>query len=157
MTDHTHLRELAQKATPGPWTLEYDSDSGEYGENYGQWPHALNGPKSKTEWNDPERQEQYGHHVSEISDMSDADAEFIAAANPTVVLALLDEIATLVTQVRNQAAELEDTRAAYQLTRHQLDAHRAGQGTYGGSYSYQDGPIEPGPLTTEELAQTEDD
>lgn len=42
------------------------------------------------------------------------------------------EIATLVAQVRNQAAELEDTRAAYQLTRHQLDAHRAGQGTYEG-------------------------
>jgi len=42
------------------------------------------------------------------------------------------EIATLVTQVRNQAAEIEDTRAAYQLTRHQLDTHRAGQGTYEG-------------------------
>ena len=90
--NHDKLRQLAQAATPGPWTLEYDSDTGEYGENYGEWPNALNGPKSQTEWLDPKAQEKYGHQVNEISDMCEADAEFIAAANPTVVLALLDEL-----------------------------------------------------------------
>lgn len=41
-------------------------------------------------------------------------------------------IQDLLTHIAAQETELEDTRAAYQLTRHQLDAHRAGQGTYEG-------------------------
>lgn len=89
------LRELAQAATPGPWTLEYDSDSGEYGQNYGRWPYALNGPKSTHQWITPEFIEQHSHHVTEFADMTDEDAEFIAAANPATVLALLDKIALL--------------------------------------------------------------
>jgi Arc/MetJ family transcription regulator len=38
----------------------------------------------------------------------------------------------LLTHNAAQEAELEDTRAAYQLAQRQLDAHRAGRGTYQG-------------------------
>lgn len=109
MTDYQHLRELAEQATPGPWKHK---DGLIDGPNYAEV--IYTGPVDCMAY-------CYGGS-STIEWERDVDAEFVAAANPTVVLDLLDRIATLTTQVRNQAAELEDTRAAHQLTRHQLDA-----------------------------------
>lgn len=69
------LRELAAKATPGPWTFTYAAVRKYLG-------------------NDDE------YHVAELPRVAGdtetrrggCDGEFIAAANPTAVLALLDEI-----------------------------------------------------------------
>lgn len=75
------LRRLAEAATPGPWPVMtwYGADDGGF---------AAIGP----------------HHVSQdtdddypggpVEERAMADAEFIAAANPTVVLALLDWLAS---------------------------------------------------------------
>jgi len=70
--DTTKLRELAQAATPGPWR---STDA--------------------IEWDECVAEISYWHvfqeEGTELSSM-DNDAEYIAAANPATVLALLDEI-----------------------------------------------------------------
>lgn len=75
--DTKALRELAQKATPGPWknggTVE--QDGGEYKDII---PTTVNCGTYC-----------YGGSVERAEE---ADLEFIAAANPAVVLALLDEL-----------------------------------------------------------------
>ena len=79
MTDYRKLRELAEAATPGSWETDVWVDSNSYG-----W--RATGP----------------HHESPTSDdnaepgcpdeqAAQRDAAFIAAANPTTVLALLDD------------------------------------------------------------------
>ena len=69
--DTTKLRELAKKATPGPW--------------YSKW------PEERCAWKDigPGR-----YPVAYTGDCFDdaPNAEFIAAANPSAVLALLDKL-----------------------------------------------------------------
>ena len=74
MIDTTKLRELAQKATPGPWT-QWEGRG---------WVHA----------GTPEANGQICR--TDCGDFSDAqeikNAEYIAAANPATVLALLDEL-----------------------------------------------------------------
>ena len=69
--DTTKLRELAQKATPGPW--------------YSKW------PEERCAWKD------IGHSRYPVAYTGDCfddapNAEFIAAANPSAVLALLDKL-----------------------------------------------------------------
>ncbi|WP_147107217.1 hypothetical protein [Nesterenkonia populi] len=72
---------ICAAATPGPWAVEYDS-CGDYelGIDDTPFPMHLIGPKSQTKWDDAEWQREYGHRVSELSDMSGADAELIAHA-----------------------------------------------------------------------------
>lgn len=65
--DTQRLRELAQKATPGPWHISAPAE-------HAVW-HDINGARNL---------------IAETS--CDGNAEFIAAANPAVVLALLDEL-----------------------------------------------------------------
>lgn len=65
--DTTKLRELAQKATPGPWE---------------QINHIVFTETGDLEW----------VVANARSGNSIIDAEYIAAANPATVLALLDEI-----------------------------------------------------------------
>jgi len=83
MIDTTKLRELAQNAAPGPWT-QWEGRG---------WVHA----------GTPEANEKgymAGTHGqvcrTDCGDFSDAqeikNAEYIAAANPSAVLALLDEL-----------------------------------------------------------------
>ena len=86
------LRALANAATEGPWRIEYDNeDDYEQGIAYGPFPSSLHGPESLTKWDDPRWQAEYGHQVSEVSDMRAEDAEFIAAAR-TAVPQLLDQL-----------------------------------------------------------------
>lgn len=73
MTDYTKLRELAQQATPGPWEA--------MPRLRGQC--AVWGDGNPIAW------EQDDMHEGVFTD---TDAEFIAAANPTAVLAILDEL-----------------------------------------------------------------
>lgn len=117
MTDYQKLRRLAENATPGPWTISYERDDFEMQDNP-PYPHALIGPKNRTEWDDPEWQEEWGHQVNEICELSETDAEFIAAANPQTVIGLLDVLYAHVQLIKAQADEIARLRA--------------GQGTYEG-------------------------
>lgn len=96
------LRALAEKATPGPW----EADGNEVSQH----------------WSRPEPWKTVAS--SEVACMSycyggsgrgienEADAEFIAAANPSTVLALVD---------RAESAERRIEKAEDFITRHYLD------------------------------------
>lgn len=81
MTDHAELRRLAKAATPGPWTLYVPEDY--------QGPEELPGYGVECAEG---RAIVWGALEPETGCQFDRDAEFIAAANPKTVLALLDEI-----------------------------------------------------------------
>ena len=72
--DTTKLRELAQKATPGPW--HYELEHGSYMRIYSTADTDI----------------VTGCGCCGSPNCEDADAKFISAANPATVLALLDEI-----------------------------------------------------------------
>lgn len=104
--DTTKLRELAQNATPGPWTQW---------EGHG-WVMA----------GTPEANEKgymagtYGQVCrTDCDDFSDAqgikNAEYIAAANPATVLALLDKIDGLESMLLAACADLGAINAALDL------------------------------------------
>ncbi len=70
--DHAKLRELAQAATSAPWGVEVDGHGGT---------HVTR------------RFDFFGLQREIVAeDVTSEDAEYIAAASPDVVLALLDEI-----------------------------------------------------------------
>jgi hypothetical protein len=72
-------------ASRSPWSVEYDSDGDEC-RDYGRWPCEIVGPKSTS---------PYGtNRVSEIADMTPADAELIAYMRNTIA-DLLDTARTL--------------------------------------------------------------
>ena len=89
MTDHAHLRELAEKATPGPWKVN----------------DLRNAPDGNRDciWVDARFERGGWVTYRTVAEMDEdtglnpvwgiADAEYIAAVNPDVVLALLDELA----------------------------------------------------------------
>ena len=88
MSEHAELRRLAEAATPGPWKHESQKDeSGSYqtvqwvmaGDP--EWAHVLVAEDHATVL--------HGPHV-EIP--AEANAAYIAAANPATILSLLDEI-----------------------------------------------------------------
>ncbi|HCH0514881.1 TPA: ead/Ea22-like family protein [Pseudomonas aeruginosa] len=81
MTDHAELRRLAKAATPGPWTLYVPEDY--------QGPEELPGYGVECAEG---RAIVWGALEPETGCQFDRDAEFIAAANPKTILALLDEI-----------------------------------------------------------------
>lgn len=90
MIDTTKLRELAQKATPGPW--------------------YVSAPAEQTVWYDI-KDRRYPIADTSGGFTDDGNAEHIAAANPAVVLALLDDLQAMredLTDARNgweQAAQ----------------------------------------------------
>ncbi|MDI2345926.1 ead/Ea22-like family protein [Pseudomonas aeruginosa] len=96
MTDHAELRRLAKAATPGPWTLYVPEDY--------QGPEELPGYGVECAEG---RAIVWGALEPETGCQFDRDAEFIAAANPKAILALLDEIDRL-------KAENEALRGALQ-------------------------------------------
>ncbi|HHN2098504.1 TPA: ead/Ea22-like family protein [Pseudomonas aeruginosa] len=81
ISDHAELRRLAEAATPGPWTLYVPEDY--------QGPEELPGYGVECAEG---RAIVWGALEPETGCQFDRDAEFIAAANPKTVLALLDEI-----------------------------------------------------------------
>lgn len=94
-TPDDKLRELAQAATPGPWnavrTGVIEDPDGD--EDYG----FAKGPTSVR---------NKFPTVAAWREQFEADARFIAAANPLVILSLLDRL-------RDQADELRESEAAY--------------------------------------------
>lgn len=100
MIDTTKLRELAQAATPGPWNCELDRGS---------------------------RLRIYSETNSGIVDgcgccgspnCDDTDANFIVAANPATVLALLDELTRTQGSVAIASAALSAAERELQRLRH---------------------------------------
>lgn len=81
MSDHAELRRLAKAATPGPWTLYVPEDY--------QGPEELPGYGVECAEG---RAIVWGALEPETGCQFDRDAEFIAAANPQAILAMLDEI-----------------------------------------------------------------
>ncbi|MFS0832015.1 hypothetical protein ABC337_15295 [Arthrobacter sp. 1P04PC] len=95
-------------ATEGPWRVEHDNaDDYEAGINYGDYPYALHGPKNAsltTEQLERPFLQDYKNRVSEMSEMTDADAEFIAHART--------DVPALLALVRSQQAQIERVEAA---------------------------------------------
>lgn len=74
-----------QAATPGPWTLITDSDDGEFTRSE-PFPYALHGPKNMAYSSYPPESplHEYRTQVTDISEMTMEDAEFIAHAREDV-------------------------------------------------------------------------
>ena len=95
MTDHDkpealrQLRELAMAATPGPWKADHNS---------------IFRYVSHRDWS-PVLHAQYEYDTGVTIEVSDANADYIAAANPTTILRLLDTLAA-------KDAEIEAMREA---------------------------------------------
>lgn len=99
MTDHKKLRELAEKATPGPWKFDgYDvyqlTDSGQ-GYPLDRYPDSADIVIPQCE--------ACGNRIP----FDDKNAAFIAAASPDVLIALLDHIAALEAARDEACDELE--------------------------------------------------
>jgi len=82
-TNHEHLREVAEKATPGPWSINrhgaiVGGEFIEYTNGHGQSQLAM---------------ACGAHNVGD--DERNANADFIATFNPATAIALLDELAAL--------------------------------------------------------------
>ena len=87
MTQHSKLKELAEKATQGPWTSYRNGYAIVVADTE---PHA-----AKTTQNIC-----LVHDHKNNDPQADKTASFIAAANPTTILSLLSEIESLKEQVR---------------------------------------------------------
>lgn len=94
--NHNELRELAEKASPGPW----DARCREFS----------NTELPRNIWS------EYGWVCKTEGISPVEDAEFISAANPETVLALLDEIDQLEAEVERGASIVKD----YQKITHSL-------------------------------------
>ncbi|HEA3576804.1 ead/Ea22-like family protein [Escherichia coli] len=98
--DYQALREKAEKATSGVWSLEYGEERFDAGdalihrEVVGYLPICrIEGAHPESGFDEDFQMEQQ------------ANAEFIAAANPATVLALLDELETAKKRIAEQEAE----------------------------------------------------
>ena len=85
--DHAELRRLAEAATPGPWYRGHNENGASQGE-MSVWPdsHMIGGLIAKAGWQMP--WEGWFEQPAK-------DAAYIAAANPAVMVALLNEIDAL--------------------------------------------------------------
>lgn len=106
------LRELATKTTPGPWTWErHDEDDDDGSISYEVW----------------NLTKEHYTRIFTINDGLDntnakANAAFIAEANPTSILALLDRISAL---ERELAAAREAQRTLFDAIKHGDEKHQA--------------------------------
>jgi hypothetical protein len=118
------LDELAAKAkaaTPGPWFVDQPLDAGQVfvgnradGRSHGLWAivHVTG--------------DNLGDLKPEFAAQHRADAEFIAAANPLVVAALIERTRTAESDANVRAGQLRASRAANERLRAERDAaHRA--------------------------------
>lgn len=87
----TAAKNILEGVTEGPWSLNREScDCGDgYGCPHAPWPYAIHGPANQVVLNEKNpysdrHKRDYGHQVSEISELSDADADFVAAARSLV-------------------------------------------------------------------------
>lgn len=96
--DRKRLRELAQAATPGPWTTTILGPSDD------DWPSAVAIAATAG------RRKIYANPLR--GTYPHADQQFIAAANPQAVLALLDRLAAS-ERASHEAEQLAESRFAW--------------------------------------------
>lgn len=105
--DVVELRRLAEAATPGPWSLT-DGDPAMSGQHW-----------------TIRRQGVPGIRVSGFTYGFNGDATYIAAANPAVVLGLLDRLAHMTEARDNARAEVERLTAMVEAVREYAAARQA--------------------------------
>ncbi|EHQ8961606.1 TPA: ead/Ea22-like family protein [Escherichia coli] len=117
--DYQALREKAEKATCGVWSLEYEEgrfdgdDALIHREVAGYVPICrIEGAHPKSRFYEDFRMEQQ------------ANAEFIAAANPATVLALLDELERNQQYIKSRDQENEDIALTVGRLRVELEAEK---------------------------------
>ncbi|MBW4293025.1 ead/Ea22-like family protein [Escherichia coli] len=117
--DYQALREAAEKATCGEWSLEYGEERFDAGdalihrEVVGYLPICrIEGAHPESGFDEDFQMEQQ------------ANAEFIAAANPATVLALLDELERNQQYIKRRDQENEDIALTVGKLRVELDAEK---------------------------------
>ena len=106
--DKRALREAAEKATPGPWGI------------------ARNGKTITSNQSHPVAVITEDFHRLLANGKTGGDAEFIAAANPATVLALLDELEAKDKQIAEQRETLFAARSHVMQCARLGDAHANG-------------------------------
>lgn len=89
------IAEHVSAITGGNWSVTYESPEGEYGSGGAPYAYAIHGPADLSVLSGgstTEHKEQYGHQITEITGLGDADAEFFAHA-PEYVRFLLARVA----------------------------------------------------------------
>ena len=132
--DIAAIRQRADNATPGPWTLMTDSCDcgGDWGCRHGEFPFALRLPthtvSNQNRPCDPgDSLDSYRHNASEFGDLTMADGEFIAAARSDVP-ALLAEVERLrrfiewVARLDQYDPEPHEDAARQHITKEQIAA-----------------------------------
>ncbi len=101
-------RKLLRGVTEGPWEVSYETcHCGDiYGCSHGRYPYAFYGPTNVTAKNDSEATNEviynaFCNRPSEISELSDEDAEFMMGSR-SLVPELLDEVEKLRLQLKEK-------------------------------------------------------
>ena len=114
MTDIVERAKSAlEGTTEGSWSVVYETpDDIGGGEPYA---YAIHGPADHStldcDWLGDEYKQQYGHEITEIVGLSDADAEFIAQAR-TLVPELVEAIERARNSIRARYDRVEDLMLA---------------------------------------------
>ncbi|HCY2099622.1 ead/Ea22-like family protein [Escherichia coli] len=115
--DYQALREAAEKATCGEWSLEYGEERFDAGDALIHREVVGYLPICRIEGAHPE-----GGFDEDFQMEQQANAEFIAAANPATVLALLDELERNQQYIKRRDQENEDIALTVGKLRVELEA-----------------------------------
>lgn len=102
--DKRALREAAEKATPGPWRI------------------ARNGKTITSNQSHPVAVVTEDFHRMLANGKTGGDAEFIAAANPATVLAILDELGLVLKSESEIAIRLMEAKGKIRALEEELEA-----------------------------------
>lgn len=131
MSDLDRLEKLAREATPGPWVVDSEREESDFG-SYSV--HGIKGVAPTRWYSDSDMA-----HTA-LEPLEYPDAEFIAAANPSVVLDLIAKLRE-VTESRNEWAsrmmELASITAERDAYKARLDAVASLASQWDGTPDYQ--------------------
>lgn len=138
-TQRSEIRARLKAGTPGPWDIEFAGDGSEY--NTEKWPQVLHGPASRMKWESPEATAEWGHSISSIDELSDADADLIAKA-PTDIAALLEEVEQLraiVLGVVKLDIDARDCGCEFETSRHNGEIIHSANCAFASAVQYAEG------------------
>lgn len=121
MTDLKNLRELAEKATPGPWRFDYGNGAIE-SENKEHYRITVAVIDNLSERHFHCEQFGLGWNPPYFPRHPDLDMEFIEAANPETVIALLDRIEKLDSALSDAIVSLKQLKHSGLITEKAWDA-----------------------------------
>lgn len=108
------LEKLANQATPGPWVLQ-TPEEGDFDDDMLFVTTQLRLTDSKTEVATICSAHPYEEEPTAFNLEQRANAAFIAAANPAVVLSMIDELRQVRAVVESQEKTIEELRRMLQL------------------------------------------